>query len=165
MNIADIERAGQEILALLRDYHNPPQRELLLDAILYAMLFGRHTKITRQHRVYLYGSTRPQRIDFRLGGSNPVVMEFAIRTNASRGTLYGTQNVSELRKLCRVRSTAARLRVLLLLDLSSDPLDLVSLKDTYEPLHAGRGRFRRSPVRVIYVHTESSFNFLWRPYA
>jgi hypothetical protein len=29
-------------------------------------------------------------------------------------------------------------------------------------LNAGRGNFRKFPVRVIYVHRDVDFNFVWR---
>jgi hypothetical protein len=164
LKIADIQNIGAEILKLLDAYHNPPHRELMVDAVLFAYLSGRFTNIARQHYVYLYGSTRPHRIDFRFGGSNPVVLELAVRPPKGGGNLLGAQNTSELRKLCRVSHTAARLRVLLLLDLASEPLLKESLKDTYDPLHAGPGKFKRSVVRVIYVHRRNRFNFAWSPF-
>jgi len=27
-----------------------------------------------------------------------------------------------------------------------------------------KGKFKRSSVRIIYVHLQSSFHFLWRPF-
>jgi hypothetical protein len=164
MKIADIQLIGSDVLKLLDDYHNPPNKELLLDAILLAYLSGRFSGVSRQHYVYLYGSTKPQRIDFRFGGNNPVVMEFAVRNPSSVGTLYGSQNRDELRKLCRVSHTQARLRVLLLLDLASTSHLKADLKATYETIHAGPGKFKRSSVRVIYVHRRITFNFVWRPF-
>ena len=132
MNIADIQEIGPEILNLLDQYHNPPHRELLLDPILFAYLSGRYSNVARQHYVYLYGVTKPQRIDFRLGGSNPVVLELAPRKpSGGRSSLTGSQNIGELRKLCRVSHTEAKLRALLLLDLAKEPLEKQALKATY----------------------------------
>jgi hypothetical protein len=88
----------------------------------------------------------------------------AVRATTGGGALYGSQNRSELRKLCRVTRSQARLRALLLLDLARKPLSKVSLKRTYDPLHAGPGRFKRSSVRVIYVHRTSTYHFLWSPF-
>ncbi len=164
MKIADVEMIGRDVLKLLDQYHNPPDKELLLDAILLAYLSGRFSTVSRQHYVYLYGSQRPQRIDFRFGGSNPVVMEFAVRDPSGGGKLYGSQNQSELRKLCRVSHAQAKLRVLLLLDLGNKPHRKQHLKASYDPLHAGPGKFMRSSVRVIYVHRQNVFNFIWRPF-
>jgi hypothetical protein len=164
MKIADIEKIGRDVLELLDQYHNPPNKELLLDAILFAYLSGRYLHVARQHYVYLYGSQKPQRIDFRFGGSNPVVMELAVRAPSGGGKLYGSQNLSELRKLCRVSHTQAKLRVLLLLDLAGNPHHKEMLKASYDPLHAGPGKFVRSSVRVIYVHWQNAFSFIWRPF-
>jgi hypothetical protein len=91
-------------------------------------------------------------------------MEFAVRPPKGGGELYGSQNVSELRKLCRVSHTEARLRALLLLDLCHESIKQDALQNTYVSINAGRGRFRRSAVRVIYVHRDFGFNFLWKPY-
>jgi len=164
MNIRDIEQAGADVIALLRQYHNPPHKELLLDAILFAYLSGRHAKVARQHRLYLYGSSKPNRIDFRIGGSNPVVLELAPRSPSGGGSLSGSQNVKELRKLCRVKPTQAKLRALLLLDLADHPIKKAALRNTYVDVHAGPGKFKRSSVRVIYVHRKSSFSFSWKPF-
>jgi hypothetical protein len=120
--------------------------------------------VARQHYVYLYGSSKPQRIDFRFGGSNPVVLELAIRSHAGGGSLSGSQNTKELNKLCRVSRMQARLRVLLLLDLTNNPVKKAPLKKTYDPLHAGPGNFKRSSVRVVYVHSQNGFNFSWNPF-
>jgi hypothetical protein len=164
MGIADIDSSAKEVLKILRKYHNPPGREMLIDATLFAFLRGRYTHVQRQHRVYVYGSNKPKRIDFRYGGSNPIVLEFAVRPPTGGGELYGSQNVSELHKLCRVKHTAARLRALLLLDLYHKPIRQEALEKTYEVINAGRGRFKRSAVRVIYVHNDLAFNFSWKPY-
>src|SRR5207245_1508894 len=128
-------------------------------------LTARFGRISRQHPVYLYGSERPQRIDFRYGGPNPVVIEFAVRPRDGGGQLYGSQNESELRKLTRVNQTEAKLRVLLLVDLANAPIAESELKPTYDGINAGPGNFTRMPVRVIYVHDQQSYNFIWRPNA
>ena len=164
MRISEIQRTGKEILNLLAHYRHPPPRESLLDPVLFAYLSARFSKVARQHPVYLYGSTRPQRIDFRFGGSNPVLLELAVRPPIGGGDLYGSQNADELRKLARISPTQARLRVLLLLDLHHDPLSEASLKATYGSINAGRGRFKRHSVRVIYVHANSTYHFKWNPF-
>lgn len=165
VNIADITSVGKEVIGMLADYHNAPHREMLIDPALFAYIKGRFGHIERQHYVYRYGSKKPKRIDFRMGGHNPVVIEFAVRPPIGGGTLLGSQNVSELRKLCRVSATQARLRALLLLDLYHTPYDFDTLRDTYERISSGRGNFMRAAVRVIYVHAKADFNFLWQPYS
>ena len=164
MRISDIQELGKDVLDLLQEYHKPPDKELLIDPILFAYLSGRFSQVHRQHPVYLYGSARPHRIDFRFGGNNPVLLELAVRPPGGGGGLSGRQNVSELRKLCRVSHTQARLRALLLLDLCRDPLTKESLRGTYDQVNAGRGRFKRCSVRVIYVHSKNTFHFRWNPY-
>lgn len=164
MNIANLTAAAKEVIRVLGAYHNAPHREMLIDPVLLAYLRGKHPPVERQHYVYRYGSDRPQRIDFRTGGTNPVVIEFAARPPTGGGQLLGSQNTSELRKLCRVTHTSARLRALLLMDLYRDPIDRKELQATYARVNAGRGRFARNPVRVVYVHSDASYNFVWDPY-
>lgn len=163
MNIKQLVAAAQEVISVLEEYHAAPDREMLIDPVLYAYLRAKHTSVTRQHYVYRYGSNRPKRIDFRSGGNNPTVLEFAVRPPTGGAHLHGPSNTSELRKLCRVSTTAARLRALLLMDLYHRPVSPQSLKQSYEGVGAGPGNFKRHSVRVIYVHRQETFNFLWRP--
>lgn len=164
MNIEDIIEAGEEALHLLARYSNAPHREMLIDPALFGYLRGKHGPVDRQHNVYVYGDVRPKRIDYRLGGNNPVVLEFAVRPATGGGNLLGSQNRSELRKLCRVSTAEARLRALLLLDLYHQPHDLESLWDTYERVATGPGRYTRNGVRVIYVHEDVNDTYLWHPW-
>jgi hypothetical protein len=165
MNIADLTNAARQVIALLTDYSggHVGRREMLLDPILYGYLQGRFQNMSRQHWVQIHGRDRPQRIDFRHGGSNPVVIEFAVRPPHGGPTLYGSQNRPELRKLTRVTKTSARLRVMLLIDLAPDPLLRNNLMRTFNDQNSGPGRFKRHSVRVVYVHSETSFNFIWQP--
>jgi hypothetical protein len=34
---------------------------------------------------------------------------------------------------------------------------------TFNDQNSGPGRFKRHSVRVVYVHSETSFNFIWQP--
>ncbi len=150
-------------------HYSPPLRsEMKADPMLYGYLVGAHPKltITRQHHVYMPNAQRPHRIDFRIGGTHPIMMEFALRPVDGTNQLAGSTNKNELFKLTRVPNTQAVLRVLLLVDLGHNPLTLLALKATYDPINAGTGRFQRHPVRVVYAHWEGhGFHFLWRPYA
>src|SRR5436305_1954049 len=132
MNIADLIDSARKVASVLKDYSggHVGRREMLLDPILYGYLHGRFKRLSRQHWVRLHGRPRPQRIDFRAGGSNPVVIEFAVRPPHGGASLYGSQNRSELRKLTRVTRTSARLRVLLLIDLAPAAIPLNNLKPT-----------------------------------
>jgi len=167
MTIAELEDAAQEIIRLLRDYSTDPaaQREMRIDPVVYGYFDGRFGKMSRQVYVRMHSRPRPQRIDFRYGSNNPLVFEFAVRSRQSDATLYGSQNVSELRKLTRVIPSQARTRILLLLDLTDTPIARDNLKATYDRINAGRGRFQRHPVRVIYASNSVTYNFLWRPQA
>ncbi len=165
MNISDIEESGVEILALLRAYQYGPldRRETRIDPVVLGYFQGRFGKMSRQHYVRMHSKPKPQRIDFRHGTHNPVVIELAVRPPSGLRELYGSQNKSELRKLTRVLPSQARLRVLLLLDLFHKPIPLANLKATYDVQNAGRGKFKRHRVRVIYVHKDVQYNFSWDP--
>jgi hypothetical protein len=165
MNLEQLQQASRRVISLLDDYTGTHvgRREMLLDPVLYGYLEGRFSQITRQHHVRLHSSSHPKRIDFRSGTTNPVVIEFAVRPPTGGPELYGSQNRSELRKLCRVTKSAARLRVLLLIDLYSEPLLKSSLKPTYDKQNSGQGNFKRHSVRILYVHRKEQYNFLWRP--
>ena len=159
MNRADLVEASHEVLRLLRHYKGgASQGELGADRVLYGYLQGRFGYISRQHQV-THG-----RIDFRYGGTNPMVLEFVLRGPSDpRTRLFASQNRSELRKLTRVRPTTAATRVLLLLDRSKNPVPKRVLRTGYDEMHAGRGRFVRHSIRIIYVNRFNDYHFLWRP--
>ena len=167
MTITDIEDAASEIIQLLSDYktENSSKREMRIDPVVYAYFQAQFGHMSRQFYVRMHSKPKPQRIDFRYGTSNPVVFEFAVRTELSEGTLYGSQNVTELCKLTRVIPSHARKRVLLLLDLCSQPINKEQLKKTYDKLNAGKGNFQRHPVRVIYANKSAVYHFSWKPLA
>ena len=148
---------------MLADYSSGPEREMRLDPMVYGFLQGRHGHMSRQFYVRFHGAKRPKRIDFRYGTSNPAVIELAVRPPTGGSQLHGSQTESELRKLTRVPQAKAKRRILLLLDLYRSPLDEAKLKATYDSIHAGRGNFKRHSVRVIYVHRDSTYDFLWWP--
>jgi hypothetical protein len=160
-----IRDAAIRVVRLLGDYSggHVGKREMLLDPILYGYLQGRFGSMTRQHHVQFYGAANPKRIDFRHGTSNPTVIEFVVRPPSGHATLYGSQNRSELRKLCRVPQTTARRRILLLVDLHATPMRRDNLKASYDREGSGPGNFARHSVRVMYVHRDQQFDFLWRP--
>ncbi|WP_276967056.1 hypothetical protein [Metallibacterium scheffleri] len=165
MNIEEITDVGVQVLRLLDDYSRAPaHREMLIDPILYAFLKGKFGAVARQHHVAVYGSQRPKRIDFRVGGTNPVVLELAVRSPKGVGSLLGKSNTSELRKLCKVSTTQAKLRALLLIDLYGNNYTKDHLQESYEKIHAGPGKFERNSVRVIYVHMNNRFDFSWSPF-
>ncbi|MBI4330643.1 MAG: hypothetical protein HY673_05135 [Chloroflexi bacterium] len=164
MKLEEIRKAAGKVLALLQDYQGKGvgASERSFDPILYSYLQGRFGNVARQQSVYLYGNSRPQRIDFRYGTSNPVFIELAVRPEAGGGVLSGAQNAKELRKLCRMRNSKARLRVLLLIDRHPNALVKDDLEQTYGRITSGPGNFERRPVRVLYVHRDVQFDFVWR---
>lgn len=165
MNIATLKEVGADIVRIVADYSGGPKREMLIDPALYVRLQSSGRKVERQYHAHLPGSKRPPRIDFRVKAPNAVLIEFAVRSPSGGGQLYGSQNQSELRKLCRFDNNRAKLRALLLLDLNRAPILRNSLKPTYDSINAGRGKFKRSPVQVIYVHAEVVYSFRWKPFA
>jgi hypothetical protein len=157
-------QTAQTLLTLASHYRGAAHREMRVDGLVYGVL---HTKfgVTRQHHVRRTPrKSKPDRIDFKQAGTNPVVIEFAVRTRAHLNEVYGSQNKSELRKMAKQTKMSAR--YLLLLDLSGvDPLSRERLKSTYDKINAGRGKFPRTSVRVIYAHPTCTYHFLWRPWA
>jgi hypothetical protein len=161
--IKEAVTAARALIELRDDYSNPPNFERGLDPLLYATLRASHPKVrvSRQEYVEFSKSSRPSRIDFRLGGTNPTVLEFAVRPPNGIQQLQGPQNHSELMKLSKIPNTR---RILLLVDLRAKALSKGTLKATYDPLHAGRGKKERHPVTVVYVHRTNNFWFTWSPF-
>jgi hypothetical protein len=159
VNIEEIKDASREVLGLIETYKGRAgQGELGADRVLAGFLQGRFGHITRQHTVGV------GRIDFRFGTSNPVVIEFVIRgPHDPQAKLFESQNRSELRKLTRARASTARMRVLLLLDRSKTAIPMATLRAGYDRGNAGRGRFKRHVVRIIYVHRDLEYDFRWNP--
>jgi hypothetical protein len=154
---------AQTVVDLASHYKGAPHREMRVDGLVYGVL---HTKfgVSRQHRVRRAAGKKPERIDFKQGGTNPVVIEFAVRTQRHLNEAYGSQNQDELKKLAK--QTKMKARYLLLLDLSGHkPVPESRLQPTYDKINAGRGKFPRASVRVIYVHPDLGYHFLWRPWA
>jgi hypothetical protein len=154
--------ACRRVVALANQYKpKDHHREMGYDGLLFGFLEAQFGMIKRQHRIFIGTSRRPKRLDFRQGGTRPVVIELAVRTPA-RNEIYGSQNASEISKLTRQRKASAR--YLLLFDLSKrDPMDLEDLWNSYRTVNGGVGKFKRMPVRVIYVHPDVVDTYIWRP--
>jgi len=106
--------------------------------------------------------TKPKCIDLRHGGNNPDVIELVVRVHG--GELYGSQNRSELLKLCKIPYEKARHRMLLLLDPSGrPPIPKNILRKSYLNLGGGRGRFPREQVTIVYIHPKAEYAFRWKP--
>jgi hypothetical protein len=165
----DVRRVGRELLKLLALYRGPQVRknERAIDPVVMAYLRGAGYTATRQHNVWMYGSRRPHRIDFRVAGNPRSVIELAVRPPRGRYELSAEANHKELRKMARVIQRDAHMRFLVLLDLSITlgPVPRNKLEGEYAGFNAGRGNFTRNPVRVVYVHSEDEYDFCWSPWA
>lgn len=141
------------------------QTEMAADPMVYGLMEAAFGAVARQHYIWMGTGSRPKRIDFRIGGNNPVVLEFALRPIDGTIQLYGSQNAAELRKLSRVPTSKARTRVLLLIDLyARSPHDRATLKKSYDDVRLGPGRFHRKSVQIIYANScGTHFTFRWRP--
>jgi hypothetical protein len=157
--------AALALIDLRKDYSNPPKTERGLDPIFYGYVTGAHpkVKVSRQIHIKFHGAKKPSRIDFRIGGTNPTLLEFAVRPANGQQELCGPQNREELLKLSKVIPTKAKRRILLLVDLKNSPVQKSSLKATYDPIHAGAGKKARNTVTIVYVHATQQYSFIWRP--
>jgi hypothetical protein len=165
MNVATLKAIGVDIATFVAHYSGGPNREMLIDPAFYAWLRASGRPVQRQYPAHLPNAIRSPRIDFCVKPPNAVLIEFAVRPPIGGGQLYGSQNQPELRKLCRFSNAQAKLRALVLIDLSSHPIERPALKATYDSLNAGRGNFPRHPVQVIYAHASGAYSFLWNPYS
>ncbi|HEV8111563.1 MAG TPA: hypothetical protein VGR31_02225 [Planctomycetota bacterium] len=156
-------------MAALADYKGKEVRKserALVGLIVYTFLksFGHPSR--REFNVSMLDTGRPRRIDFWVGSTKPVFIELAVRKPGGTQELMGKQNQSELSKLARANQAQVRTRHLLLIDLrAGTPIAKANLKRSYDPLHAGRGKFARAPVRVICVARKACYHFLWKPFA
>src|SRR5580704_2009768 len=120
---------AKDILELASHYKGEPHREMRLDGLVYGVLNAKFA-VSRQHHVRSsVPGRKPKRIDFRQGGTNPVVIEFVVRTERHRIEAYGGQNEDELHKLAR--QSNAKARYLLILDIAVEPIPAEKLKASY----------------------------------
>jgi hypothetical protein len=88
--------ACNRVLELACQYRpSEHHREMGYDGLLFGYLGARFGKMTRQHQIKMGRSNRPKRIDYRQGGTSPVLIEFAVRT-PGRNEIYRSQNWDEL---------------------------------------------------------------------
>lgn len=163
MRFRDISDAATDLLRIYSTYHAPPPGELAFELALHAYLHASFGHMSRQLPVRVGRSTR--RIDLRYGGTNPVVIELALRPRKGGVQLNASQNRKELLKLSRIPQSRARRRALLLVDLFRDPIPEGILRPGYDREHAGRGNFCRRSVRIIYAHEGSAYDFIWWPWS
>ncbi|MBI5066937.1 MAG: hypothetical protein HZB56_01770 [Deltaproteobacteria bacterium] len=162
---SDVVDLGKALIAVADEYPTQFLTERDFFSLARAYLHGRFPGVSAEHRV------KEGAIDFRLGGTNPSVLELAVAPRAladachkqqrfpghiSATQLYASQNRSELRKLARVAQAKARKRYLLLLDLRG--LDHQDLKAGY--LKWSARRRGGSPIRVVHVRRDSERHFV-----
>ncbi len=157
--------AAQEVVTTVRQYKLREFRgERKTDAVMLGYLQGRFGGIQRQHNTSIGSGGGVSRIDFRQGGTCPVLIEFAVCTS-KRGCIYGGPNRKELIKLERFPPSKAKARYLILLDITKqEPIHKKNLHASYKRIKGGRGCYARHSVRVIYVHEDSAYSFIWKPY-
>lgn len=157
--------AALALIDLRKDYSNPPKTERGLDPIFYGYITAAHPNVivSRQMHIKFHGAKNPSRIDFRIGGTNPTVLELAVRPATGQQQLCGPQNHDELLKLSKVPLNKAKRRILLLVDLKKNSIKKDSLKATYDSLHAGPGKKVRHAVTIVYVHSGLQYSFTWKP--
>lgn len=157
--------AGLALIELRGHYSNPPRTERGLDPIFFGYITAAHPHVTvsRQMNVKFAKKTKPSRIDFRLGGTNPTVLELAVRPESGGQQLSGQLNRTELLKLSKIVPSKAKRRILLLIDLKKTPITRNQLEPTYAALNAGPGKKARHAVTVVYVHGNLTFSFTWKP--
>ncbi len=165
MNLRQIKSASRAVHRLISEYSTDPakKREMRHDPLLLGYFAARFGKMSRQKRIHIGDGSHPKRVDFRHGGPNPVLIEFAVRPPNGLSELYGSQNRGELNKLTRFPSSEARLRVLLLFDFAPTAIRRDDLKATYDPVRSSPGKFSRFPVQVIYTHESITYGFIWKP--
>lgn len=154
----DLVAIGRAVINLSRKLPPEKRAERWLLPVIYGYVTGHFGHKFTREKVVDGG-----RIDFRFDGAASTVFEVAVRDSQHQGQAYGPPNRAELHKLCR--ETSAWTRALLLIDLSdTSPLDEGRLRESYGNVAGPRGGGSREAVRVIYVHPDQTYDFLWRPW-
>jgi hypothetical protein len=156
-----LHEIGRKAIKLTDTLSWKKSQERSLHLVVLGLL---EAKIGYMKSEFQVGKSRRTRIDFRHGGTNPALIELAVRSIEHGNELYGPMNESELRKLCKITSTKAKRRLLLLLDPSRlPPIEKNAMRKSYASVSSGRGKFPREPVTIVYVHPALEYSFQWRP--
>jgi hypothetical protein len=77
----DVEGAARAVLKILSLYKGAKvaKNERAVDLVFLSYLVGAGFVVRRQHYVWMYGSKKPHRIDFRVSGKRRSVIELAVR--------------------------------------------------------------------------------------
>lgn len=165
LNIQDVVDLGIALLEVADKYPTRYLTERDFAPLVIAYLKGRVPKIQTEV------STTGGDIDFRVGGTNPALLELAVAPRALKDScapdvafpghgkatqLYATQNKSELKKLLAITQAQAKGRFLLLLDLMD-----AHTKDRLKELYAAEAVKLPSirPARIVYVSRNKTFHF------
>jgi hypothetical protein len=166
-----VEQLGKALVAIADDYPTTFLTERDFFPLVVGYLHGRFPKVSTEHAV------DSGKIDFRIGGTNPSVIELAVVPRHLEdlhrkglrfpghniGTqIYASQNRTELKKLGDVPQERAKKRYLLLLDFQAfDPDDLktqynaeaqkMGLKNPVCIVHVARAGTRTYTLRKTYA--------------
>lgn len=164
LTIADVSALGSALIEVADLYPLLYRTERDFFPLVLSYLHGRVPSVKTE-----VGDTAG-RIDFRVGGPNPALLELAVAARAlsdpyhvyqkfprhqGATQLYASQNRSELRKLKTAPQTQAKNRYLLLLDLRGIH-DFSALMEGYKSENRGGG----AAIRVVYVKRGESKHFV-----
>jgi hypothetical protein len=165
LTIEDVEELGAILLKLADDYPLQFRTEKDFFPLVRVFLEGRVPSVAAE-----VGASN-KKIDFRIGGPNPALLELAVAPRAltdpncpdvkfpghnQTTQLYASANKAELDKLRVVPQAQAKNRYLLLLDLGKGH-DTAKLRIGYDkqaPRATGS-----SPIRVVYVGRQRRVDF------
>lgn len=109
-----------------------------------------------------FRSDSRERVDFRLGGTNPIALEIAIRARDDRNDLSARSNKSELKKLAQLPQSRAKMRYLALLDTTTIPRTPDRIWKSYDALAPDDiGLGDCAPVRLLYICRACSDSSGW----
>jgi hypothetical protein len=163
LTIDILKETGRKALHLTKSLSENKTKESWLHGVVLGLLEASIGNMQSEFQVKVPSATtkKPKRIDFRHGSNNPDVIELVV--NARGHEFYGSQNKSELQKLCRIPYSKARRRILLVLDPSRrEPMHKNTLRMSYLGVGTGRGKFERHTVTIVYVHPKKDYSFKWK---
>lgn len=155
LNTDDVKDLGSALVSLADSYPLTLRTERDFFPLIEAYLHGRVPVLQAE------SNRSGGRVDFRVGGNNPSLLELAVAPralqdpndpsvtfpgNKYKSQLYAVANKPELKKLAKEK--AAKARYLLLLDLRGEH-DNLMLQAGYKKL-VPKGR-NHAPVTVVYV--------------
>lgn len=163
--LADIRIVAQAIVGPICGRRSRSLGEADVGRILHAYLLGRYQDVRKEFRV-TKGSRR-KAVDFRFGDfsndGEACLLELAVRNSENGSQLSPSQNSSELHKLSSYSRDLEDYRALLLLDIGHSALERNLLRKNYDDYIYEKPPRGARRVRVLYVHRNSTFSFVWYP--